>query len=191
MKSNKNVAGKASNDVIIDYASGDKIMNQCLQPLIDILKKEHCKEKNLPFTDEIALNLDDVEKLKKTGVNGSKMMNTVDMVIGLYKNRLLMVEIKLDCKSVKDIPKDICDKISHSRDLLIENPKPKDICDKISHSRDLLIENPKFVTFEKKIPVLIKNDNFEQNKRRLKNYLMGKNKDIEPYTVNGFYSTFF
>ena len=168
MKSNKNVAGKASNDVIIDYASGDKIMNQCLQPLIDILKKEHCKEKNLPFTDEIALNLDDVEKLKKTGVNGSKMMNTVDMVIGLYKNR---VEIKLDCKSVKDIPKDICDKISHSRDLLIENPK--------------------FVTFEKKIPVLIKNDNFEQNKRRLKNYLMGKNKDIEPYTVNGFYSTFF
>lgn len=24
MKSNKNVAGKASNDVIIDYASGDK-----------------------------------------------------------------------------------------------------------------------------------------------------------------------
>ena len=24
-----------------------------------------------------------------------------------------------------------------------------------------------------------------------KNYLMGKNKDIEPYTVNGFYSTFF
>lgn len=171
MKSNKNVAGKASNDVIIDYASGDKIMNQCLQPLIDILKKEHCKDKNLPFTDEIALNLDDVEKLKKTGVNGSKMMNTVDMVIGLYKNRLLMVEIKLDCKSVKDIPKDICDKISHSRDLLIENPK--------------------FVTFEKKIPVLIKNDNFEQNKRRLKNYLMGKNKDIEPYTVNGFYSTFF
>lgn len=65
MKSNKNVAGKASNDVIIDYASGDKIMNQCLQPLIDILKKEHCKEKNLPFTYEIALNLDDVEKLKK------------------------------------------------------------------------------------------------------------------------------
>lgn len=45
MKSNKNVAGKASNDVIIDYASGDKIMNQCLQPLVDILKKEHCKEK--------------------------------------------------------------------------------------------------------------------------------------------------
>ena len=71
------------------------------------------------------------------------------------------------------------------------NDIPKDICDKISHSRVLLMENPEFVTFENKIPVLIKNDNFEQNKRRLKNYLMGKNKDIEPYTVTGFYSTFF
>lgn len=165
------VAGKASNDVIASYASEDKEMNQCLYKVIEILKQEHYKEKNSPFTDEIALNLDEVEILKKKGVRGSRRMNTVDMVVGLYKNRLLLVEIKLYCKSVDDIAKDIHDKISYSRELLMSNPA--------------------FVLFENKIAVLLKNERFEQNKRRLKNLVMAKNKDIEPYMVSGFYSEYF
>lgn len=53
------------------------------------------------------------------------------------------------------------------------------------------MSNPAFVLFENKIAVLLKNERFEQNKRRLKNLVMAKNKDIEPYMVSGFYSEYF
>lgn len=157
--------------MICDYASGDKEMLQCLELVTDILKKEHCKEKGLPFTDEIALNLDEVEKLKKKGVSGSKTEKTVDMVLGLCTKKLLLVEIKLDCKSVDDISRNICAKIDYSKKLLSGNPQ--------------------FIAIEQKFPVILKNDRFEQNKNKLKRKIMAKNKDIEPCKVIDFYNKYF
>ena len=97
-------------------------------------------------------------------------MKTVDMVIGLENKKLLLVEIKLDCEKVDNIAKEILEKITYSKDMLKSNPV--------------------FVSFYNKILVLLNNDNFEQKKRRLKNLLISRDKNIEPYKVSQLYSDF-
>lgn len=166
----KEGGNKSSNEVINNFASYDKEMCQCIQTVLEILRQEHYKEKQSPFTDEQALNLDKVETLKKKGIKGSKTMKTVDMVIGLENKKLLLVEIKLDCEKVDNIAKEILEKITYSKDMLKSNPV--------------------FVSFYNKILVLLNNDNFEQKKRRLKNLLISRDKNIEPYKVSQLYSDF-
>lgn len=56
-----------SNDAIVNFVTGNKIMTACLDSILNILKNEKYKEKKWTFNAEIALNLDKVECLIKKG----------------------------------------------------------------------------------------------------------------------------
>ena len=78
------------NSVIEDYASQDSIMYKSLEPIKDILIREKCKDRNIKFSKELALNLDKVEIEKQKGTPYND--NTVDLVLGLENKQLLLVE---------------------------------------------------------------------------------------------------
>lgn len=156
------------NTVIEDYASEDFIMYKSLEPIKDILIREKCKDRNIKFSKELALNLDkvEIEKKKKTPY----MDNTVDLVIGLENKHLLLVEAKYDAQNMENIARDI-----HK---------------KIKHSRELLVSNPKFVSLYNKKIILLHSEKIEENKRRLMSYL--KNDiSFHPLTTTEFYFTYF
>lgn len=67
----------------------------------------------------------------------------------------------------------------------------RDICAKIDYSKTLLTSNTKFIAIEEKVPVILRNEQFEQNKNKLKRQLIAKNKDVEPYKVCDFYNKYF
>ena len=97
------------------------MMKNSIEQILAILQREHYSEKTSPFTSEVALNLDEYE-LKCTK-GKTKRDNTVDFVVCLDKNKLLLVEAKLNVVNVENI-RNIFDKISHSKDLLNVQPTP-------------------------------------------------------------------
>lgn len=94
---------------IRNFVAGNSIMINCLDFIQTILKNEKYKEKQCPFDQEIALNLDKVEILAKKGTLRDK---TVDFVVCLEKDWLLLVEAKLEVENVANIAKTIQDKIN-------------------------------------------------------------------------------
>lgn len=157
------------NTAILDYVSENRIMQQSLVLIKKILHDEKCKERNLKFTDELALNLDKVEIEMKKGTS-SEESKTVDFVIGLENRLLLLVEAKFDAKNMDNVAR--------------EMPK------KIKHSKEILVGNTKFIDLYHKTIILLSSDNFEQNKTRLLNQLCN-NTAYSPMNVKEFYSSFF
>lgn len=157
------------NTVILDYTSENQIMSQSLEPIKKILQDEKCKEKGIKFTNELALDLDNVEIEMKKGTSSDES-NTVDFVVGLENKHLLLVEAKFEAKNMNNIASEI----------------PK----KIKHSKEILISNTKFTNIYSKIIILLNSDNFQQNKRKLLNLLDNKI-SYSPMKVNEFYNTFF
>lgn len=157
-----------NNTAIKDYASEDPIMFNSLELIKDILISEKCKDNNIKFTEELGLNLDKVESKKQRGT--SFCDNTVDFVVGLTNKQLLLVEAKFEAKNMEKIANEI-----HK---------------KIKHSKELLVSNPKFVSLYDKKIILLDSEKFEQNKRKLMNYL---NNDVSfhPATTTDFYTNFF
>ena len=83
------------------------------------LRSEGYKGRACPFKDEMALDLDNVEKLLKQGKSGVNQDETVDFVVCLEKDLLLLVEAKLSVDDAASIStNEICGKIRHSRDML-------------------------------------------------------------------------
>jgi hypothetical protein len=97
-----------------------------LQKIKTIIKK-NIETKNLRrinnnfvFIDEVALNLDGVKD--NSGNEDIKKYKSVDMVLGMKdengKKKLLLVEFKLNCNSIKSLSKECKGKIENSKILL-------------------------------------------------------------------------
>lgn len=156
------------NDGILRFASGEPLMAECIEMISDILKAENYEEKTCPFDKEMALNLDRVEIKKKKGSSRDK---TVDFVVCLEKDWLLLVEAKLDVDNVANIAKSIIKKIEYSK-LLLQS------CGNFCH------------TEEEKV-VLLKNRNYQQQSNKLRKLLIAKDRQIIPYRVCDFYERYF
>lgn len=157
-----------NNTAIEDYVSEDPIMSNSLELIKDILIREKCKDNNVKFSEELALNLDKVESERQRGT--SRRDNTVDFVVGLGNKHLLLIEAKFGSKNMENIASDI-----HK---------------KIKHSKELLVSNPNFVSLYDKKLILLDSNKFEQNKRKLMN-LLHHDVSFYPATATEFYSTFF
>lgn len=153
---------------IRNFVAGNSIMINCLDFIQTILKNEKYKEKKCPFDQEIALNLDKVEILVKKGTLRDK---TVDFVVCLEQNWLLLVEAKLEVENVANIAKTIQDKIEHSKVLLRS-------CDNYIHSGESVI-------------VLLNNKYYQEQSNKLRRLLIAKNINIKPYRVCDFYKEYF
>lgn len=154
------------------FVAGNAAMEQSLDKVVCILRREHYKGKACPFTGEMALDLDKVELLSKKGKKGTVMDKTVDFAVCLDDDWLLLVEAKLDVDNAVNISKD-------------------EICGKIRHSQDILMSCCNFKHFEKKVVVLLKEKNYQQNYNRLRRSLMPRNPNVAPLTVKKFYSDYF
>lgn len=169
-KGNNRDSGKEhiyrGNEGITSYATGDACMKECLELIADILRNEGYIGKEQPFVKEKALNLDKVEILYRK----ARREKTVDFVVCLEKNWLLLVEAKFDVDKVDNIADDIKDKIRHSKEILQSNVN--------------------FVHCEGKTIVLLKNDHFHERSNRLKKRL-NANPDISPARVCDFYKNYF
>lgn len=161
-----------SDAAIRGFVRGDACMEKSLDKLVRILRREDYKGRACPFKDEMALDLDNVEKLLKQGKSGVKQGETVDFVVCLEKDWLLLVEAKFGV------------------DIVTKNLKG-DICDKLRCSRDMLKSCDNFVHFENTVIVLLADKNYQQNYRRLRNLLMPRNPEVEPMNVAKLYSEYF
>ena len=161
-----------SDTAIRGFVRGDACMEKSLDKVVRILRREGYKGRACPFKDEMALDLDNVEKLLKKGKSGVKQSETVDFVVCLEKDWLLLVEAKFGV------------------DIVTKNLKG-DICNKIRHSRDILKSCDNFVHFENAVVVLLQDRNYQQNYRRLRNMLMPLHPEVVPSTVSGLYSDYF
>ena len=159
---------KYKNDSIRNFVAGNRILTECLESIREILYSEHYRGRQCPFNEEIALNLDKVEiRLKKGNVRDK----TIDFVVGLEKDWLLLVEAKLGVENVDNIAKTICEKIAYSKALLqgYEN---------FVHADDLTI-------------VLLNDEKFQQQANRLRTQLIAKSINIKPCNVAQFYKDYF
>ena len=161
-----------SDAAIRGFVRGDACMEKSLDKVARILRSEGYKGRACPFKDEMALDLDNVEKLLKQGKSGVNQDETVDFVVCLEKDLLLLVEAKLRVDDAASI-------------------STNEICGKIRHSRDMLQACDNFVHFEKTVIVLLKDKNYQQNYRRLRNMLMPRSPEVVPSTVSGLYSEYF
>ena len=156
------------NTSIEKYASGDHIMSKSLEPIKSILIREKCKDKNIKFSKELALNLDKVEIESQKGT--SYRDSTVDFVLGLENKQLLLIEAKFESKSMDNIAGSISKKIKHSAEMLSSNPN--------------------FISLYNKYLILLDSEKFHQNKNRLMS-LLNNNPAFCPARVSDFYSMFF
>lgn len=154
--------------VIRNFASGIDQMEKSINYIKCILQQEGYKNKKCPFDQEVALNLDQVEILSRKGTLRDK---TVDFVVGLEKDWLLLVEAKLDVENVENITKNIHEKIKHSLDILKSNIN-------YIHAEDLVI-------------VLLKDQNFQQQSNRLRRLLLARTSNIRPLRVCDFHKDYF
>ena len=166
---NEKTAKFSGNTSILNYVSGNRIMQNSLEQIKEILENEHCKEKT-NFTYELALNLDKVEIQRKKGT--SDRGNTVDFIVSLENNQLLLVEAKSLVKNVANIVSEICDKINHSKRLLTSNENFRGF-------------------YKQEIILLSNNKEFQQNYNKLRRMSASKSRTIEPQTVSDFYNAFF
>lgn len=153
---------------IRNFVTGNRIMEESIECIKCILQNEGYKNKKNYFKNEIALNLDKVEFLLKKGTLRDK---TVDFVVGLEKDWLLLVEAKLDVDNVDNIIKGIFGKVSHSMDILKSNIN-------YIHSESIVI-------------ILLKDQNFQQRSHRLRQLLLARTPNIKPLRVCDFYNNYF
>lgn len=158
-----------SENALRSFTAGNGPMTNSIESLLSILKNEGYTGKNCPFKHEIALNLDRYEM--ETQKKGQNRDNTVDFVVCLEKDWLLMTEAKFNVSKVDNIKQNIKDKINHSRNILTS-------CDNFVHCIETVI-------------VLLKNENFQQHSNRLRRFLAPISINIEPMNVDGFYEKFF
>lgn len=156
------------NNAINDYVLGNRIMEKSVKSIKEILRNEKCRDKH-KFSDEMALDLDQVEVETKRGT--SDRNNTIDFVVGLENKQLLLVEAKFEVQNVSNIVSDFMDKLIHSKRILTNNPNIRSI-------------------YKKEI-ILLSKKNFQQNYNRLRTMLASKSRTTEPQTVSIFYNTFF
>lgn len=161
-----------SNKTIQCFASQDvcAMMPRFLKPIADLLRQEHYKRKFMPFTTELGLYLDgvEIELAKRNKVNRKR---TVDFLIGTDKDWILLTEAKFE----------------------VYNPREMDVSElkeKITHSKELVSNSKMLVHIEQDIIVLLKDENFEQLKRELKNKVSNSLK-IVPMNVGQFYQSVF
>lgn len=158
-----------SSDCIVQFAEGfaGRIKNsrECVQKISKLLK--HMKGV-CPFAEELALDLDRLETNRVKGHTAKS--GTVDYIVGLETNWVLLVEAKLDA-----------DKPDHF---------VKGLGAKRAHSRELITMSDYEVREEKEYVILMKDRNFEQNKDRLKNLACGL-PSLIPMKVADFYSEYF
>ena len=173
MYNNRN---KRNQDIFIDnifinkYASGDLVMVRSLELIKDILIREKCKDRKILFKDELAINLDKVETEYKKGTSCND--NTIDFVVGLKNNKLLLVEAKFSANNMENVAKTLSKKTKHSKELLTSNQY--------------------FIGFYGKVLILLSNnEKFHQNKRKLMSLLLNDTLNYYPLTIDEFYSVFF
>jgi len=161
-----------SNETIQCFASQDVcgLMSDFLKPIADMLRQEHYKRKYMPFTTESGIYLDgvEIELAKRNKVNRKR---TVDFLIGTGKDWILLTEAKFE----------------------VSNPREMDVSElkeKITHSKELVSNSKMLVRIEPNIIILLKDENFEQLKRELKNKVSNSLK-IVPMNVEQFYQTVF
>lgn len=160
------------NTVIENLAETFGAFKPCLNNLYNILKDEHCPTNKIPFCNgELAINLDMYEsqraKLQKNSRNA-----TADCIIGLQYNWLLLVEIKYEVKTI------VMDTLS------------KNIREKREYSRNILNSYEGFHC-EKKMIILLNDNNFEIKKTRLLRCLGNKVSDYKVMTISKFYEVYF
>ena len=102
---------------------------------------------------------------------GTLRDKTVDFVVGLDQDWLLLVEAKLKVDNVENITKSIFGKIRHSMDILKSNLN-------YIHSESVVI-------------ILLKDQNFQQQSNRLRKLLLARTPDIKPLRVCDFYKNYF
>lgn len=160
------------NDVIRNFAQNSTILLSCLCNLSEILEEEHCPSKRVPFCNgELAINFDKYEaQLAKS--KKSSREPTVDCIIGLQHNWLLLVEIKYDVKT-------------KTMDTIAKNIK-----EKRNYSRNVLKSYDGFHC-EGKMVILLNDDQFEIKKRKLLSCLNNKVNEYKVMTVSGFYDSYF
>lgn len=155
------------NDSIERFASGNEGLKACLEPVRTILIAEGYEAK-CEFSDELALNLD---KYEEAICKGLKRSPTVDFVLGLEREWLLLVEAKFRVSKMENIRRDLPDKIAHSKAIL--------------QSQDT------FVHCMEAVVVLLKDKDFQQRSNRLRKLLMPRCRQVRPMTVGTLYETYF
>jgi hypothetical protein len=158
--------------VIKELVGAELKYKDCVQRLKDILKVEDCKAKH-PFKREVALNVDAVEIIRSKGRDRSQ---TVDFVVGMDRNVLLLVEAKFNVKDV-------------------ENIKAKEVYGKIKHSKELLsaFENFSHLRFQiddSTVILLSQTKQFQQQKNKLKRKF-NNDPHIIPHNVFTFHVDYF
>lgn len=161
-----------SNVTIQNFASQDvySIMKDSLKPIAKMLRKEHYKLNYMPFTTEMGIYLDDVEReLAKR--NKTNCKRTVDFLIGTDKDWILLTEAKFDVKNPREM-------------------EVSELKEKIVHSKELVSNSEMFTHIEPNVIVLLKDDNFQQLYRELKNKVSNSLRVI-PMNVCQFYQSVF
>lgn len=170
-KGMKAVHKYVSPECIVNFAKGFtgqiRDAQKCVELMRDLLKKDHLKGYN-PFTNEVALDLDQLEGNRVQGI--TTKMETVDYIVGLGKDWLLLVEAKLDA----DKPDHFC----------------KGLKDKRNHSRELITSSDYDAHVENEYVILLKDNKFEQNKDRLRNLSNGL-PHLKPMRVIDFFNEYF
>ena len=161
-----------SNETIQRFASQDvySLMQCSLKPIAVMLRNEHYKRKYMPFTTELGIYLDgvEIELAKRNKVNRKR---TVDFLIGTGKDWILLTEAKID--------------VCNPREIEVSELK-----EKITHSKELVSNSKMLTHIEPNVVVLLKDDNFEQLKRELKNKV-SNSLNIVPMNVEQFYQIIF
>ena len=161
-----------SNETIHRFAKQDKcsVMQNYLQLISDMLRCEHYRGKNMPFTTEQGIYLDGVE-IELAKRNKANRKRTVDFLIGTDKDWILLTEAKFDVKNPREM-------------------EVSELKEKIVHSKELVSNSEMFTHIEPNVIVLLKDDNFQQLYRELKNKVSNSLRVI-PMNVCQFYQSVF
>lgn len=154
----------------IEYWAAGCTLHPCVSDYIKtvsiILHRDYPKLKCQDFDQIYAWDADSYEKVKNKCHNAE----TVDLVMGLDKGKMLLVEAKLDVKNVDNLKGELEAKIRHTKDYLVSS----------DNFRGLI--SPSIVLFS--------HDNFEVKKTRFRK--MRNNKvDINPMTLSTFFDSYF
>ena len=145
-------------------------MQNYLRLISDMLRCEHYKGKNMPFTTELGIYLDGVE-IELAKRNKANRKRTVDFLIGTDKDWILLAEAKFDVKNPREM-------------------EVSELKEKIVHSKELVSNSEMYFQIEPNVIVLLKDDNFQQLYRELKNKVSNSLRVI-PMNVCQFYQSVF
>lgn len=84
-----------------------------------LLKQEGCKDSENLFTDEEKAVALDTVQIHRASANGTNAESSMDMLLCIYRNKILIAEAKFRVDNVRNLSKsDIDSKIFGSRDLV-------------------------------------------------------------------------